>query len=75
MRPVKLTNLKLDYFDKLDRAQENKQKIASPKIKALNYDKTYLVNVIFYTRNNPNHLDELTGIMSNKIKPAFYDNK
>ena len=35
--------------------------------------KKYLVNVIFYTRNNPNHFDERTGLMSNKLKPALYD--
>ena len=73
VRPVKLKNLKLDYLDKLDRAKENKQKLTLTKIKALNYDKTYLVNVIFYTSNNPNQVDKQTGLVSNKIKPAFYD--
>ena len=39
----------------------------------MNYDKTYLVNVIFYTTNNPNSVNEQTGLITNKIKPAFYD--
>ena len=72
MRPVKLKNLKLDYVDKLDRAKDVSN-LTLPKIKALNFDKQYLVNVIFYTSNNPNPVNEETGLVSNKIKPAFYD--
>ena len=73
VRPDALQNLKLDYVDKLDRANEGTTNLTLSKLKALNYDKSYLVNVIVYIRNNPNHVDEQTGLVSNKIKPAFYD--
>ena len=43
------------------------------QIKALNFEDTYIVDVIVYTRNNPNRFDEATGKFTNKIKPAFTD--
>ena len=73
VRPDALQNPKLDYVDKLDRANEGTTNLTLSKLKALNYDKSYLVNVIVYIRNNPNHVDEQTGLVSNKIKTALYD--
>ena len=53
--------------------KKKKTNLALSKIKALKFDKTYLVNVIFYIRNNPKHFDEQTGKMAKQIKPAFYE--
>ena len=39
----------------------------------MNYDTNYLVNVIVYNINNPNQVDEQTGLVSYNIKPACYD--
>ena len=73
MRPVKLNNIKKDYLDKLDNVEEPKRPYSLTQSKALNFDNTYIVDVIFYSRNNPNHVDEATGKLTNKIKPAFTD--
>ena len=52
--------------------EEDKLKLTLPKIKALNFDNIYLVNVIFYIRTHPNPLDA-NDIPTNNIRPAFYD--
>ena len=73
IRPVKLQNIKKDYLDKLEHVKDKKRPYSLPQIKALKFDDTYIVDVIFYTTNNPNHFDEKTGKLSNKIKIAFKD--
>ena len=72
-RPIKLHNIKKDYLDKLDNIEVKKRPYSLTQIKALKFDDTYIVDVIFYTANNPNHFDGKTGKLSNKIKPAFKD--
>ena len=73
VRPVKLNNIKKDYLDKLNNIEEKKRPHSLSQIKALKFDDTYIVDVIFYTANNPNHFDAKTGIPENKIKVAFRD--
>ena len=73
VRPVKLNNINKEYLDKLDHVEEDKRKLASTQIKALKFDNTYIVDVIVYATHNPNQLDEATGKIPNKIKPAFTD--
>ena len=72
MRPIKLDNIKKD-LDKFDYVEEPIRKLSLSQIKALKFDDTYIVDVIVYTRNNPNRLDEATGKLTNNIKPAFTD--
>ena len=60
-------------MDKLDYVEEPKRKLSLTQIKALKFDDTYIVDVIFYSSNNPNRFDEPTGKLTNKIKPAFTD--
>jgi uncharacterized protein YfkK (UPF0435 family) len=74
LRPVKLKNLQIDYLTKLEQVIEDKHKLSLSELKALKFDKSYLVNVIFYTRNNPNQVDPKTGLVAWKIKPAFLIN-
>ena len=70
-RPIKLHNIKKDYLDKLDNIEVKKRPYSLTQIKALKFDDTYIVDVICYTRNNPNHFDEKTKKKINNIKPAF----
>jgi hypothetical protein len=72
LRPVKLNNLQTDYLNNLEQATEDNHKLSLSELKALKFEKSYLVNVVFYTRSNPNHLDA-NGVPTNKIKVAFYD--
>jgi uncharacterized protein YfkK (UPF0435 family) len=67
LRPVKLKNLQTDYLTKLDQVIEDKHKLSLSELKALKFDKSYLVNVIVYTRNNPNQVDPKTGLVVWKI--------
>ena len=68
--PVTLYNIKKDYVDKLEYVEQEQRKFSSSQIKALTFEDTYIVDVICYTTNNPNQLDEATGKAHNKIKPA-----
>ena len=68
--PVTLYNIKKDYLDKLEYVEQEQRKLSSSQIKALTFEDTYIVDVICYTTNNPNQLDEATGKAHNKIKPA-----
>jgi hypothetical protein len=73
LRPVKLKNIQNEYISNLEKYDENKPKLSLSALKALKFEKHYIVDVIFYSRNNPNQLDEITKLPLNKIKPAFYD--
>ena len=73
MIPDKSTYSKTDYSYKLDIVEEGKRKPSLTQVKALTVDNTYIVDVIFYTRNNPNHVDEATNKLLNHIKPDFTD--
>ena len=68
---MKLKNIQKYYIGKLDQVEEEPRKLALPNLKALDFDKTQLVNVIFYTSTNLNPVDEKTGLVSYKMKPAF----
>jgi hypothetical protein len=72
LRPVKLKNLQTDYLNKLEQANEDNHQLSLSELKALKFEKTYLVTVAFYMRNIPNHLDA-NNVPTNKIKVAFYD--
>jgi hypothetical protein len=72
LRPVKLKNLQTDYFNKLEQAKEENHKLSLSELKALTFEKTYLVNVVFYTRNNPRQLDA-NNVPTNKKQVAFYN--
>jgi hypothetical protein len=72
-RPVKLTKKQNDYISNLEKYDEHKPKLSLSALKLLRFEKHYIVDVIFYTRNNPNRLDEITKLPLNKIKPALYD--
>ena len=69
--PLKFNNIIKDDLDKLDYVEEDKRKLSLTQLKALEFEDTYIVNVICYTTNNPNHFDEATGKIPNN-ENSFY---
>ena len=46
LRPVKLKNIQNEYINNLEKYDENKPKLSLSSLKALKFEKHYLINVI-----------------------------
>jgi hypothetical protein len=71
-RPLKLNNNQNRYVNNLENHVEEQPNLTLAALKALRIEKSYNVDVIFYTRNNPNTFDANDQFTKN-IKPAFTD--